>query len=212
MMTIYNNVREVPKSAQKTITGGRLKGMTDINPQWRIQTLTEQFGMVGIGWYYTIDKQWLEQSGEEIAAFCDISLHIKVGGEWSMPIQGTGGAMFREQERGGLHTSDECFKMALTDAISVACKAIGIGADIYWADGRTKYNKPTTTAEKQCDYAARRAEFAEAYRASGMTSDQYGIFLMELVGTGRISGQDNTKWTSGDWDTAIAAMRGWSRG
>lgn len=30
--------------------------------------------------------------------------------------------------------------MALTDAISVACKALGFGADIYWEAGRTKYN------------------------------------------------------------------------
>ena len=43
------------------------------------------------------------------------------------------------KEKNGLYTSDECFKMALTDAISVACKALGFGADIYWANGRTKY-------------------------------------------------------------------------
>lgn len=30
--------------------------------------------------------------------------------------------------------------MALTDAISVACKALGIGADVYWDKDSTKYN------------------------------------------------------------------------
>ena len=53
-LKIYNAVREVPKEAQKSIGGGRLKGMTDINPMWRIKTLTEQFGACGIGWYYEI--------------------------------------------------------------------------------------------------------------------------------------------------------------
>ena len=36
--------------------------------------------------------------------------------------------------------NDECFKMALTDAISVSCKALGVGADVYWNKDRTKYD------------------------------------------------------------------------
>ena len=51
--------------------------------------------------------------------------------------------MFKALERGGLYTSDECFKMATTDAISVACKQLGIGADIYWGADSTKYTKYT---------------------------------------------------------------------
>ena len=35
--------------------------------------------------------------------------------------------------------SDECFKMALTDAISVAAKALGVGADVYMGCDQTKY-------------------------------------------------------------------------
>ena len=53
-LEIYNKVRQVPESAQKTIKGGRLKGMTDINPMWRIKTLTDLFGPCGIGWYYEV--------------------------------------------------------------------------------------------------------------------------------------------------------------
>ena len=30
--------------------------------------------------------------------------------------------------------------MALTDAIGVAAKALGMGADVYWAAGRSKYD------------------------------------------------------------------------
>lgn len=43
--------------------------------------------------------------------------------------------------KGSPETSDECYKMAYTDAISVAAKALGIGADVYWAAGRTKYSQ-----------------------------------------------------------------------
>ena len=142
-MDIYNQVRVVPKEAQKTIKGGRLSGFTDINAMWRIQKLTETFGPCGIGWYYTIEREWLENGANgEVAAFMDILLYYKQDGEWSKGIPGTGGSSFVEKERNGLYTSDECYKMALTDAISVAAKAIGMGADVYWEKGRTKYDTP----------------------------------------------------------------------
>lgn len=151
-MELYNLVREVPKNAQKTIKGGRLNGYTDINPMWRIQKLTETFGPCGIGWKYTIDREWIEAVvNGEVAAFVDISLYYKWNGAWSEAVPGTGGSSLVAKERAGLYTSDECFKMALTDAISVAAKAIGMGADIYWSAGRTKYDneqEPTGEAPK----------------------------------------------------------------
>ena len=137
---IYESVRQVPQSAQREIQAGRLKGKTDINPMWRIKALTEQFGPCGIGWKYTITDKRLENgANNEVSAFVDIDLYIKVDGEWSEAIPGTGGSAFVASERNGLYTSDECFKMALTDAISVACKALGFGADVYWAKDATKY-------------------------------------------------------------------------
>ena len=148
-LTIYNLVRQPPKEALKEIKGGRLSGKTDINPMWRLKALTEQFGMCGIGWKYVITKQWLEAGGkDEQAAFVNIDLFIKVEGEWSGAIPGTGGSSFVAAESKGLYTSDECFKMALTDAISVSCKALGFAADVYWQSDSTKYNKPQQQKEE----------------------------------------------------------------
>ena len=141
-LTIYNAVRKVPESAKRSISAGRLKGKTDINPMWRIKALTEQFGPCGIGWKYAITDKRLENGANgEISAFLDIDLFVKVGGAWSDAIPGTGGSAFVAKEKSGLYTSDECFKMALTDAISVACKALGFGADVYWDADRSKYIK-----------------------------------------------------------------------
>ena len=139
-LDIYNAVRSVPEDAKKPIQGGRLKGKTDINPMWRIKALTEQFGPCGIGWYYKETKQWTEVYGDEICAFVNIELYIKMNGEWSMPIFGTGGNMLAQKEESGIYVSDECFKMATTDALSVACKQLGIGADVYWQEDGTKYD------------------------------------------------------------------------
>lgn len=142
-LAIYNAVRSVPDSAKRQIGAGRLKGKTDINPMWRLKTLTEQFGPCGIGWKYVITDKRLEQGANgEVAAFLDIDLFVKVDGAWSEAIPGTGGSAFVAKEKNGSYTSDECFKMALTDAISVACKALGFGADVYWEADRSKYDKP----------------------------------------------------------------------
>lgn len=144
-MAIYNQARAVPDEAIKAIQAGRLKGMSDINPMWRIKRLTEIFGPCGVGWWYTIKDERIvdDAATKQRAAFVDIDLYYTWEGAISMPIPGTGGASFLSQERNGPYLSDECFKMALTDAISVAAKALGIGADVYYAKDRDKYSSNT---------------------------------------------------------------------
>ena len=141
-MKIYELCRSVPAEAQKMIGAGKLKGFTDITPMWRIQKLTEIFGSCGVGWYTQINKLWTEQGTDgRVAQFCEIHLFVKENGEWSAPIVGVGGSMLVNIFKGSPETSDEAVKMAYTDAISVACKALGMGADVYWGAGRqTKYD------------------------------------------------------------------------
>lgn len=152
-LAIYNQVRSVPENALKKIEAGRLKGKSDINPMFRIKVLTEQFGPVGFGWYTTVEREWTEMSENgECAVFVDISLYVKKDGEWSKPIHGTGGnkilTMEKKWENGECIVSpyldDDAYKKAYTDAISVAAKALGIGADVYWDADKTKYDVRTS--------------------------------------------------------------------
>jgi len=185
-LEIYNKIRIVPEEAKKKITGGRIGGMTDINPMWRIKTLTDTFGICGIGWKYIITSQKLEKGcNDEVSAFVTIDLFIKVDNEWSDGIPGVGGSSFVAKEKNGMYQSDECFKMALTDAISVSCKALGMGADIYFEKDRTKYdakseltpiNKPSfldvNKAIDEMDNAKSRAEMATIWtKYVGLQSD-----------------------------------------
>ena len=141
-LEIYNALSIVPTEAKREIGAGRLKGKTDINPMWRIKVLTERFGPCGFGWKYEIVRQWLENGAKgEISAFCNINLFVKAGDEWSAGIPGTGGSAFVANEKNGPYTSDECYKMALTDALSVACKALGVAANVYWDKDPTKYTE-----------------------------------------------------------------------
>ncbi len=146
-MIIWNKVKSPPPEALRQIKGGRLSGFTDINPQFRYKIMTETFGICGVGWKYEIKRLWNEPvpSGE-ILAFAEIDLYTSQGGRWSEPIPGIGGSMLITKESSGLHVSDEGYKMAITDALSVCMKMLGVAADIYagaW-DG-TKYSEPKDT-------------------------------------------------------------------
>ena len=154
-MELWNNLKRPPPESLKRISGGRLNGMTDIKPQWRYQAMTEQFGMCGIGWKYTVEKEWLEQGPDgQVFAFVDVNLYTWMDGEdmkWSSPIPGTGGAMLVEKEKAGLHANDEAFKMATTDALGTAMKMLGVAADIYaglWDGSKYKDTNPPSPERK----------------------------------------------------------------
>lgn len=146
---IYNQCREVPQHAQRSIQDGKLKGKTDINPMWRIQKLTEMFGPCGFGWFVTDVEQWREECKvitrdgvevSEVTVHVKLALIVKLDGKWSEKIIGYGGSKMAGKGQGD-QANDECFKMAYTDAISVACKMLGMGADVYWQADSTKYTQ-----------------------------------------------------------------------
>jgi hypothetical protein len=154
-MVIWDQVSKPPASALKTIGAGRLKGMSDINPQWRYQAMTDVFGPCGIGWRYDIKRLWTEPGTDgQMLAFSEIALFFLTESGWSFAVPGIGGSMLVAKEKSGLHSSDEAYKMATTDALSVAMKMLGVGADVYMGrwDG-SKYKQD----ESQVDENIKRA-------------------------------------------------------
>lgn len=147
-MDIYNAVRQVPKDAQTRIEGGPLKGKTNINPMFRIQKLVELAGVCGRDWYIKEKDRWTQKTESgDVAVFVEVELYIRFGSEWSQPIFGTGGnTLIRTsvewvngQQVAVQRIDDEAYKKAYTDAVSVACKALGFAADVYYTQEETKY-------------------------------------------------------------------------
>lgn len=130
-LDLWNGWRHVAPGMLKEIKGGNLNGKSDINPLWRYEALTAAFGPVGIGWNVKEVERWTNECAGEVAAFVKVHLRIKYAGEWSEPIEGTGGSKLCGKGRGD-GINDEAWKMATTDAISVACKSLGIAADVYY--------------------------------------------------------------------------------
>ena len=148
-LIIWNNLKQVPLNCLKTIGAGRLKGMSDVKPQWRLQAMTHQFGPCGVGWKYIVTKKWIEDGSDgQKVAFVDIDMFFKWEGVWSDAIPGTGGSSFIAKEAKGLYTSDEAYKMATTDALSVAMKTIGVASDIYMGAFKDGKYSDTTNATK----------------------------------------------------------------
>lgn len=157
---IWDAVARPPASALKQIRGGRLQGMTDVNPQWRYRAMTEVFGPCGVGWKYEIARTWTEPGTDgQVLAFAEVRLYtIGSDAQWNEPIPGIGGSMLIAKERDGLRANDEAFKMSVTDALSVAMKMLGVAADIYaglW-DG-SKYKDGNGNGVRMPSRASQRA-------------------------------------------------------
>lgn len=151
-MAIYEKARKAPPEALRPIAAGRLKGKTDINPMWRIKALTEIFGPCGIGWNTTNEHYTVipVEATKEVICIYELDLvYRREDGSWSDPVHGVGGNMLVAAERNGLYANDEGLKMAKTDALSVAAKALGFAADVYWQTDRTKYGESTQPDAKQ---------------------------------------------------------------
>ena len=171
-MALYDLMREVPKEARKEFRGkGGFSG-TDINPMWRIKRMTEIFGPCGAGWYYEVAYRHMETSSDDVTkcVFIGVNLYVKrTDGEWSKPIYGEGGNTFCEKRSSGIFTTDEAYKMALTDAISNATKQLGLGADVWFeADNvhSTKYDQQKEAAQK----AATTAKPAQGEQLQAVTN------------------------------------------
>lgn len=138
-LAFWKSWEHVAPGMLKEIKGGNLNGKSDINPVWRFRALTDAFGPCGIGWIVKEVERWKDEAAGEISANVKVHLLIRIGGEWSHPIEGVGGSKLCGKGRGeGIN--DEAWKMATTDAISVACKALGMGADVY--TGRQSHKDP----------------------------------------------------------------------
>lgn len=169
-LAVYNKYRQVPAEALKPFDNGNFKG-TDINSMWRVKCLTEQFGVVGHGWTTRVLRTWLEKCEytNEFYAFAEIEMQVKIGDDWGKPFTATGGNKFCTyvKSKDYYKGSDEAFKMAITDAFGVACKYLGIGADVYWQNDKSKYTenqdgnpkiKPTSQENKKVEQVAKKEE------------------------------------------------------
>lgn len=166
----YDNLASPPADAVKQITGGKLKGFSDINPQWRYEALTNEFGLCGVGWKFEIANTFTEAvpATQELMIFVRVNLYVKEGDQWSEPIPGFGGDFLIFKDKNGIHGNDEGYKMAITDALGSAAKVIGVAADIYRGRMESKYSRPAAppAPKPQAPKAPRKVDSLRAIAAA----------------------------------------------
>lgn len=211
-MELWNKVKRPPATALKQIKAGRLSGMSDINPQWRLEVMTEHFGQCGTGWYYTVERTWTENGANgEVMAFVLIHLHTKTEQGWSAPITGIGGSALVAKESSGLRANDEAYKMATTDALSVAMKQLGIAADIYMGlwDG-SKYrdeDKPKDTPTNDVEQAwIKKLKDSTKNGTAGLMKVHHAVPKDILGKIWKSPLSDNLKASAKEWDEAIGSQ------
>ena len=177
-LSIWNAVKQPPQNFLKPINFGKLKGKSDINPQWRLMAMTQAFGVVGHGWTYRIVRTWSEQAPDgSVMCFAEVAVKTKLDGEWGQEFSGIGGSNTIEKNKNGLVANDDGYKMAVTDALSVAFKAVGVAADIYLGnfDG-SKYNYDYNQA-----YAEQTQQGGQVSNAQSI--DNYNLFEQKNLPT-----------------------------
>lgn len=227
-LDLYNRYAQPPQDALKSFNNGKFKG-TDINPMWRIKALTEEFGPCGAGWYTKVERMWREDCKNGTAAvFCEVSLYVRYDGEWSAPITGIGGNTLERVTDRGNSVSDEAYKMAYTDALGIACKALGIGADIWWKsrDG-SKYaamteqndtaksnlraftppEKNTACTVEKVDPYDFRPEMQQIMSEYGMDRSGFAAMRKALIDGGVCEDKPSAQMTEEDWKHLFKAMR-----
>lgn len=126
--------RTDPSATQPFKKAGGFSG-TQIDPVWRLQRMTEQFGPVGLGWGYDIMDRWREDftirdrngvASDKTSVFVQVRL-------WYVDEQ-TGERCYTGPQIGGTEVeraTDEVYKMAVTDGIGKCMLQLGLAADIY---------------------------------------------------------------------------------
>ena len=175
-INIYNSLARPPEDALREIQAGKLKGKTDIIPQWRYKAMTEKFGLVGLGWKYEVRRLWTEAgAGAERLAFAEVAVYVKDGETWSEPIVGIGGSKLVQIEKGAAISNDEGYKMSVTDAFSTALKMLGVAADIYagkWDGSKYKDIPQQARPEARPEQKKPAAKFAFAPKGGETTPEE----------------------------------------
>lgn len=196
-LDFWDRFAQPPPQVLTPIIGGRLKGKTDIKPQWRLKVMTEVFGPVGTGWNYQIVKTWTEQgSYEQVCVFVEVAVTYKTDeGKWSEPVTGIGGAFLIEKEKAGLHTDDDAYKKAVTDALSVALKALGVAANIYLGLGsESKYDDESRGSVNESPEANRPSSETEPPEENKAALRRISGRLIDAKNTGLLTVKEFDGW------------------
>ena len=172
-MDIWNAVEKTDPKHTKAVN--QRGGFTAIGANYQIMNATKQFGPIGIGWGYTVEK--FERMDSMVIA------HVTF---WHGKRENVFGPILGCAEMFGKKADSDAPKKAMTDAITKALSQLGFNADVFLG----KFDDNKYVAEVG-------AEFREAERPKappGPIDAAHGAETLESLGQVWTA---NKKWHSG---------------
>lgn len=194
-LAAINKYRMPPADAIKQQTHGAR--LSSINPQWRVDALTDILGPYGIGWWTESEAgDWKAANVNCVYVRLRLCYRVCIGGEEVAANTGwhTGGTP--------IDRSDEAVKMAETDALGKAVSYLGIGAAIYRgeSDGDKYIKAPQKPSARPQAAPASDGPMARSQPAS----DDPGSFIVPF---GRSKGKTLRELSVKDNQSSLEWMR-----
>lgn len=171
-LDLWNKVCKTDPNHTKKVN--QRGGFTAIDAHYQIQCATKEFGPIGVGWGYIVEKMELHQS----LAVVYVTL-------WHGNRDNTFGPILGCAEMFGKRADSDAPKKATTDGITKGLSQLGFNADVflgkfddnkYVAELNAEKAKPVLNDNAKAWIKAVRADSAAAGQ---IKDDQYRKFILE---------------------------------
>ena len=140
-MKIWETLSKTNPQYTRLVPSSYGKKITSIDPMYQIQSMTDMFGPVGLGWKYKVDYKYVDG-----LVFAEVTIKYFTN-EWHEygPV-----CSVQNLYKANSKLDDEAPKKAMTDALTKAFSHLGLNADIFLGKfDNNKYVQEVTEHFKQ---------------------------------------------------------------
>jgi|TARA_R110002073_G_scaffold6875_1_gene39993 hypothetical protein len=143
-MELWNKVSKTDKAHTKEVKFGR--GFTAIDAHYQIRNVTEQFGVVGVGWGWNSTTEYIHLPNKDVVVVSGVSVWTHAD-EKNIFGPFNGCKLLYNAKKDQL--DDDAPKKAITDGLTKAISHLGFNADVFLGkfDGN-KYTEEDKKTEK----------------------------------------------------------------
>jgi len=141
-MELWDKVSKTDETYTKKVNFGR--GFTAIDAHYQIKSITEQFGVVGVGWGWNSTTEYIHLPNKDVVVVSGVSVWTHAD-EKNIFGPFNGCKLLYNAKKDQL--DDDAPKKAITDGLTKAISHLGFNADVFL--GKFDGNKYTEEDKKE---------------------------------------------------------------